>query len=138
MLKSEAMPSLARKLASSTALTPANDNFRFRLVRSSNTADANGNVTQAGATTYGYDALDRVNAENPGSSISYTYDATSNRLTKVSGGTTTTTVPSTSNKISAVGGNSYLLLIFLRSFLITGVSLFLISYLLEQSPCGIF
>ncbi|MFH1157907.1 MAG: RHS repeat-associated core domain-containing protein, partial [Pseudomonadota bacterium] len=71
------------------------------------TADANGNITQAGATTYGYDALDRVNAENPGSSISYTYDATSNRLTKVSGGTTTTTVPSTSNKISAVGGNSY-------------------------------
>jgi RHS repeat-associated protein len=55
----------------------------------------------------GFDALNRVNAENPGSSISYTYDATSNRLTKVSGGTTTTTVPSTSNKISAVGSNSY-------------------------------
>jgi RHS repeat-associated protein len=71
------------------------------------TTDANGNITQAGATTYGYDNLNRVNAENPGSSISYTYDATSNRLTKVSGGTTTTTVPSTSNKISAVGGNSY-------------------------------
>ncbi|MFH1157906.1 MAG: RHS repeat-associated core domain-containing protein [Pseudomonadota bacterium] len=99
------MLSLAHKLAFSTALTPANDNFRFRLVR--NPTDASGNVTQAGATTYGYDALDRVNAENPGSSISYTYDATSNRLTKVSGGTTTTTVPSTSNKISAVGGNSY-------------------------------
>jgi RHS repeat-associated protein len=71
------------------------------------TADANGNITQAGTTTYGYDALNRVNAENPGSSTSYTYDATSNRLTKVQGGTTSTTVPSTSNKISAVGGTSY-------------------------------
>lgn len=71
------------------------------------TPDANGNITQAGATTYGYDVLNRVNAENPGTSASYTYDATSNRLTKVQGGTTTTTVPSTSNKISAVGANSY-------------------------------
>lgn len=71
------------------------------------TTDNNGNITQAGPSTYGYDALNRVDAENPGSSISYTYDATSNRLTKVSGGTTTTTVPSTSNKISAVGSNSY-------------------------------
>ena len=71
------------------------------------TPDADGNITQAGSTTYGYDALNRVNAENPGSSISYTYDATDNRLTKVQGGTTTTTVPSTSNKISAVGTNSY-------------------------------
>lgn len=69
--------------------------------------DNNGNVTTAGSTTYGYDALNRVNAENPGTAASYTYDATSNRLTKVLGGTTTTTVPSTSNKISAVGGNSY-------------------------------
>ena len=71
------------------------------------TTDSNGNITEAGSTTYGYDALNRVNAENPGSAISYTYDATDNRLTKVSGGTTTTTVPSTSNKISAVGANSY-------------------------------
>jgi RHS repeat-associated protein len=71
------------------------------------TTDDNGNITQAGPTTYGYDDLNRVDAENPGSSISYTYDATSNRLTKVSGGTTTTTVPSGSNKISAVGSNSY-------------------------------
>src|SRR5690606_5748318 len=71
------------------------------------TTDDNGNVTQAGASTYGYDALNRVNAENPGSAISYTYDATSNRLTKVLGGTTTTTVPAGSNKISAVGGDSY-------------------------------
>ena len=69
--------------------------------------DNNGNVTTAGSTTYGYDALNRVNAENPGTAASYTYDATSNRLTKVLGGTTTTTVPSTSNKISAVGANSY-------------------------------
>jgi hypothetical protein len=71
------------------------------------TVDNNGNITQAGSTTYGYDVLNRANAENPGSSISYTYDATDNRLTKVSRGTTTTTVPSTSNKISAVGANSY-------------------------------
>ncbi|MCU1336667.1 MAG: hypothetical protein JWO19_2248 [Bryobacterales bacterium] len=71
------------------------------------TADNNGNITQAGSTTYGYDNIDRVNAENPGTSTSYTYDASSNRLTKVQGSTTTTTVPSTSNKISAVGGNSY-------------------------------
>ena len=71
------------------------------------TTDSNGNITEAGSTTYGFDALNRVNAENPGSSISYTYDATSNRLTKVSGGTTTTTVPTGSNKISAVGSNSY-------------------------------
>ncbi len=69
--------------------------------------DSNGNVKQAGSTTYGFDALNRINAENPGTSASYTYDATSNRLTKVQGGTTTTTVPSTSNKISAVGSNSY-------------------------------
>ncbi|MBI1215901.1 MAG: hypothetical protein GC185_08805 [Alphaproteobacteria bacterium] len=71
------------------------------------TTDDDGNVTQAGATTYGYDALLRVNAENPGTATSYTYDATSNRLTKDDGTTTTTTVPSTSNKISAVGANSY-------------------------------
>ena len=68
------------------------------------TTDSNGNVKTAGSTTYGYDALNRVNAENPGTSVSYTYDATSNRLTK---GSTTTTVPSTSNKISAVGSDSY-------------------------------
>jgi len=66
--------------------------------------DSNGNVKQAGSTTYGFDALNRVNAENPGTSVSYTYDATSNRLTK---GSTTTTVPATSNKISAVGSKSY-------------------------------
>ena len=66
--------------------------------------DTNGNVKQAGSTTYGFDALNRINAENPGTSVSYTYDATSNRLTK---GSTTTTVPSTNNKISAVGGSSY-------------------------------
>ncbi len=71
------------------------------------TTDKNSNVTQAGATTYGYDALNRVNAENAGAATSYTYDATDNRLTKVQGSTTTTTVPSTSNKISAVGGTSY-------------------------------
>jgi RHS repeat-associated protein len=68
------------------------------------TTDSNGNIKQAGSTTYGYDALNRINTENPGTSVSYTYDATSNRLTK---GSTTTTVPSTSNKISAVGSNSY-------------------------------
>lgn len=68
------------------------------------TTDSNGNIKTAGSTTYGYDALNRVNTENPGTSVSYTYDATSNRLTK---GSTTTTVPSTSNKISAVGSNSY-------------------------------
>ncbi len=68
--------------------------------------DDNGNITQTGATTYGYDALNRLNSENPGSATSYTYDATSNRLTKVAGSTTSTTVPATSNKISAVGGSS--------------------------------
>jgi RHS repeat-associated protein len=66
--------------------------------------DSNGNIKQAGTTTYGFDALNRANTENPGTSVSYTYDATSNRLTK---GSTSTTVPSTSNKISAVGGTSY-------------------------------
>jgi RHS repeat-associated protein len=71
------------------------------------TTDDNGNVTQAGSATYGYDALNRINAENPGTSTSYTYDATSNRLTKDDGTTTTTTVPTDSNKISAVGASSY-------------------------------
>jgi len=69
--------------------------------------DANSNITQAGTTTYGYDALNRVNAENVGTATSYTYDLTDNRLTKVQGSTTTTTVPGTSNKISAVGAASY-------------------------------
>ncbi len=68
--------------------------------------DDNGNITQTGSTTYGYDAINRLNNENPGSATSYTYDATSNRLTKVAGSTTSTTVPATSNKISAVGGSS--------------------------------
>ncbi len=68
--------------------------------------DDNGNITQTGSTTYGYDALNRLNSENPGSATTYTFDATSNRLTKVAGSTTSTTVPATSNKISAVGGSS--------------------------------
>ena len=65
-----------------------------------------GNITQIGSYTYGYDSLNRLNAENVGSPASYTFDATDNRLTKVLGSTTTSTVPSTSNKISAVGGSS--------------------------------
>lgn len=69
--------------------------------------DDNGNIIQIGATDYGYDALNRLDEEDSGSSVTYTYDATSNRLTKNSGGTTTTTVPGDSNKISAVGGDSY-------------------------------
>lgn len=69
--------------------------------------DANGNVTQKGNLTYGYDALNRVNAENAPAATSYTYDANSNRLTKVMGTTTTTTVPAASNKISAVGAEAY-------------------------------
>lgn len=70
--------------------------------------DANSNITQAGTTTYGYDALNRVNAENPGAAASYSYDLTDNRLTKVVGSaTTSTTVSAANNKISAVGSASY-------------------------------
>lgn len=90
-----------------TDYNPTNRTVSGGLYNWTYTTDKNSNITQAGATTYGYDALDRVNAENPGTAASYTYDATSNRLTKVQGSTTTTTVPSTSNKISAVGGTSY-------------------------------
>ena len=71
------------------------------------TVDANSNITGIGTGTYGYDALNRLNAENIGTATSYTYDLTDNRLTKVAGTTTTTTVPSTSNKISAVGAGAY-------------------------------
>jgi RHS repeat-associated protein len=90
-----------------TDYNPTNRTVSGGLYNWTYTTDKNSNITQAGATTYGYDVLDRVNAENPGTAASYTYDATSNRLTKVQGSTTTTTVPSTSNKISAVGGTSY-------------------------------
>lgn len=90
-----------------TDYNPTNRTVSGGLYNWTYTTDKNSNITQAGATTYGYDALDRVNAENPGTAASYTYDATSNRLTKVQGSTTTTTVPSTSNKISTVGGTSY-------------------------------
>lgn len=90
-----------------TDYNPTNRTVSGGLYNWTYTTDKNSNITQAGTTTYGYDALDRINAENPGTAASYTYDATSNRLTKVQGGTTTTTVPSTSNKISAVGGTSY-------------------------------
>lgn len=69
--------------------------------------DPNGNIIQIGGTDYGYDALNCLDEEDPGSAVTYTYDAVNNRLTKVAGSTTTTTVPSTSNKISAVGANSY-------------------------------
>ena len=62
-----------------------------------------GNIIEIGTVDYGYDALNRLDEENPGSATTYTYDATSNRLTK---GGTSTTVPSTSNKISAVGGSA--------------------------------
>jgi RHS repeat-associated protein len=86
---------------------PTNRTISGSIANWTYTTDSNGNIKEAGSTTYGFDALNRVNAENPGSSVSYTYDATSNRLTKVSGGTTTTTVPAGSNKISAVGSNSY-------------------------------
>jgi RHS repeat-associated protein len=77
------------------------------LYNHSYTTDDTGNITQIGSTDYGYDALNRLNAEDSGSATAYTYDATSNRLTKTSGSTVTTTVPATSNKISAVGGDSY-------------------------------
>jgi RHS repeat-associated protein len=90
-----------------TDYNPTNRTISGGIANWTYTTDDNGNVTQAGATTYGYDALNRVNAENAGATTSYTYDATSNRLTKVQGGTTTTTVPSANNKISAVGGTSY-------------------------------
>ena len=70
--------------------------------------DDNGNIIEIGSTYYSYDALNRLDEENPGSAVTYTYDATSNRLTK---GGTSTTVPSTSNKISAVGGTSITLTI---------------------------
>jgi|GEM_PF-997412 len=90
-----------------TDYNPTNRTISGGIANWTYTTDKNSNVTQAGATTYGYDALNRVNAENAGAATSYTYDATDNRLTKVQGGTTTTTVPSTSNKISAVGGTSY-------------------------------
>ena len=90
-----------------TDYNPTNRTVSGGLYNWTYTTDKNSNITQAGATTYGYDSLDRVNAENPGTAASYTYDATSNRLTKVQGSTTTSTVPSTSNKISAVGGTSY-------------------------------
>lgn len=90
-----------------TDYNPTNRTISGGIANWTYTTDKNGNVTQAGATTYGYDALNRVNAENAGAATSYTYDATDNRLTKVQGGTTSTTVPSTSNKISAVGGTSY-------------------------------
>ena len=71
------------------------------------TVDPNSNITGIGTGTYGYDALNRLNAENIGTATSYTYDLTDNRLTKVAGSTTTNTVPSTSNKISAVGAAAY-------------------------------
>lgn len=90
-----------------TDYNPTNRTISGGIANWTYTTDKNSNVTQAGATTYGYDALNRVNAENAGAATSYTYDATDNRLTKVQGGTTTTTVPSASNKISAVGGTSY-------------------------------
>ncbi len=90
-----------------TDYNPTNRTISGGIANWTYTTDKNSNVTQAGATTYGYDALNRVNAENAGAATSYTYDATDNRLTKVQGSTTTTTVPSTSNKISAVGGTSY-------------------------------
>ena len=38
------MFALAYKLASSTALTPANDNFRLSLMHTANTTDGSGNV----------------------------------------------------------------------------------------------
>ncbi|MDI1226180.1 MAG: DUF6531 domain-containing protein [bacterium] len=90
-----------------TDYNPTNRTVSGGLYNWTYTTDKNSNITQAGTTTYGYDALDRVNAENPGAAASYTYDATSNRLTKVQGGTITTTVPAANNKISAVGGTAY-------------------------------
>ncbi|MCB1784579.1 MAG: RHS repeat protein, partial [Alphaproteobacteria bacterium] len=69
--------------------------------------DDNGNITQAGAETFTYDALNRLETDDPGTSVTYTYDATSNRLSRDDGTSVSTSVPSTSNRISAVGSDSY-------------------------------
>lgn len=70
--------------------------------------DPNGNVTQKGSWTYDYDALNRLDEQNDGSTTTaYTYDAIGNRLTENDGSTTSYTYPSTSSKLSSVGSDSY-------------------------------
>ena len=70
--------------------------------------DDNGNIIQKGAWTYDYDALNRLDDQNDGSTTTaFTYDAIGNRLTENDGSTTTYTYPSTSSKLSSVGSDSY-------------------------------
>lgn len=71
--------------------------------------DDNGNIIQKGAWTYDYDALNRLDDQNDGSTTTaFTYDAIGNRLTENDGSTTSTyTYPSTSSKLSSVGSDSY-------------------------------
>ena len=70
--------------------------------------DDNGNITQKGAWTYDYDALNRLDEQDDGSTTTaFTYDAIGNRLTENDGSTTTYTYPSTSSKLSSVGSDSY-------------------------------
>ncbi|MCB9976911.1 MAG: hypothetical protein H6858_04840 [Rhodospirillales bacterium] len=67
--------------------------------------DDEGNITQKGSWTYGYDELNRLDVQNDGSTATgFTYDAIGNRLTENS---TSYTYPSTSSKLSSVGSDSY-------------------------------
>src|ERR1700735_2765113 len=69
------MFALAHKLTSSTALTPANDNFRFRLVRVTSVQDQ-----RLHSTTYTYNAFGDVTGETSPDrgTISYTVDKAGN------------------------------------------------------------
>ncbi len=70
--------------------------------------DADGNITQKGAWTYEYDALNRLDEQDDGSATaSFTYDAIGNRLTEVTGSTVNYSYPSTNSKLSSVGADSY-------------------------------
>jgi len=72
------------------------------------TYDANGNVLTrtlpGGTTTYGYDALDRLNSEaGPAKTQSFTYDPNDNRLSDAEG---SKTYNSNSDRLLTLNGQS--------------------------------